>query len=122
MTARVTKAHRAAVCALVLAGQSFDAGCRVAGVSPSQLRGFMLRDWWSDQPRDLAKRWTGQPLMRLKIAYCDPHASMDALCERFHTSRGAIIRLANLHGWPKRGQGRRPAHYFTSVLDQVAEW
>ena len=51
-----------------------------------------------------AKRWRGEELERLRVAYEDSPLKLWAIAADFGTSQGCFSRLARLHGW-KRRQG-----------------
>ena len=105
---RVTNAHRAAVCGLVLAGLSFGESCRIAGVPYRLLHGLLGADWWSlrGPPPGRGLRWRGERLDLLKQAYGDRARSIASVALEFETTPDVVYALAKRHGWPYRRQPR----------------
>lgn len=104
---RITNGQRAAVCALVIAGQPFVESCKVAGAPYRGLQAVLALDWWERQPR--RRRWFGEELRSLEESYRDTSLRLDTVAALFSTSRREVQYLATEHGWPRRqwGRGRR---------------
>lgn len=101
---RVTNAHRAAVCGLMLAGLSFGEGCRIVGVPYRLLHGLLGRDWWAKRgpPRGRGKTWHGERLERLRLAYGSPSQSVASIARDSGTTKDIVYSLAKRYGWPPR--------------------
>ena len=113
---RVTNAHRATVCALVLAGVPFVESCRVAGVPHQRLQdGLLGADWWSTRVRRRrATRWHGERLARLEAAWSDPTLTRADIASRFGIKPSNLRKIALRQRWPARTYRRKPilpAHY-----------
>lgn len=103
---RVTNAQRAAVCALIIAGQPFVKSCKVVGAPYRSVQAVTGEDWWDN--RGLPRRWKGDELRDLEAAYRDPKLPLATIAEVFKTSRREIQYLVKQHDWPRRQQGKGP--------------
>jgi hypothetical protein len=97
---RVTKAQCAAVCALVLAGQTFSGACAIVDAPWRYLREFVPRDWSKNQRRP--HKWRGDLLKEMEEAYRDPNLRVDTIAAMFGIGRRQVASLAAKHGWPRR--------------------
>lgn len=97
---RVTNGHRAAVCALVLCGQSFREACAIVGAPPLAMRKMVHADWCDRIKRP--RKWKGDLLRDLEAAYRDRHLSLKSIAAMFGISQPNIAKLAIQHGWPRR--------------------
>lgn len=98
---RVTNGHRAAVCALVIAGLGFPEACRIVGASPKLLRHHLRRHWYA--PVHKPKKWRGDLLAELRAAYTDRHMPLRSISQMYGIGIANISTLARNHGWPMRG-------------------
>jgi hypothetical protein len=106
MSVRITNCQRAALCAMILAGQPFIGTCRMLGVSERAMKAVLHADWHrgTRQPR----KWTDDQLKRLRQAYFDERTSRDACAKLFGISKDMLRLLARKHGW-KRSRRRKAA-------------
>lgn len=105
---RVTNGHRALVCALILAGQTYREACRVAGVPPARLRALLAADWTARVNRP--RRWKAAELRDLEEAYRDHNLSLASIARMFGTHAGNICTMAKAQGWPMRVQKFQRGH------------
>lgn len=108
---RVTNGHRALVCGLILAGQSYIEACRIAGVPPRRLRLLLEPDWSARVNRP--RRWKADELRDLEEAYRDPKLSVASIAQMFKTHAGNICTMARQQGWPMRLQKFPRGHVAT---------
>ena len=105
---RVTVTHRAAVCALVLAGLPFTDSCEIAGVPVRRLQEVLGADWWARRPRRRPTRWKGAALARLRAGWDDPAMPLPALAAAHGLEVSSLRRIAVRLGWPSRSRVSKP--------------
>lgn len=101
---RVTKAHRAAVCGLLLAGLPFIQSCKIVGVNHLRLKTYLPPDWGIRAGRR-AHIWHGERLEELREAWCDPLQKTRTIANRFNLKLSSLYKLVTRHGWPRRPKG-----------------
>jgi hypothetical protein len=98
---RVTNAQRAAVCALVIAGQPFGPSCQIVDAPWRRMRELVPRDY--SKPGNYKRpKWHGDLLKELEDAYRDRNLHVDTIAAMFGIQRRQIAHLAARHGWPRR--------------------
>ena len=105
---RVTVTHRAAVCALVLAGLPFTDSCEIAGVPFRRLQEVLGADWWTRRPHRRPTRWTGAALASLRAGWDDLTKPLPALAAAHGIKVKHLRRIAVRLGWPSRPRVSKP--------------
>lgn len=102
---RITKAQRAAVCALVLVGIGFVKSCRIAGVPDRSLRALLPKDWWGRHGSSPTK-FRGDALLAIKSAYLDRSIRLADIATAYGINHRHVTLLAHRHNWPRRPRGK----------------
>lgn len=108
---RITNAHRAAVCALVLIGQSFREACAITGAPEKSMREMINPDWRERVKRP--RKWKGALLEEIKEAYHTPGWALKRISELYGISSPNLCKLAIEHGWPQRIRIAQPLPVLT---------
>lgn len=102
MAWRVTNAQRAAVCGLIIAGQTFTMSCLVVGVPYDPMHRLVPDDWFTKKGRIVMPRKLRGELPELEQAYRDRKVPLATVALAFGVSESWIRRLAAKHGWRRR--------------------
>lgn len=102
---RITNAHRAAVCGLMLAGIGYVKSCRIVGVPDRTLRLWLSKDWWGRSGSGPTK-WRGDKLLAVESAYRDRSLRLEDIECAYGIYRRHITALAKRHNWPRRPRGK----------------
>lgn len=116
---RITNAHRAAVCALVIARVPFRDACFIAGAPMLEVRAHLPEKWFG---RQTARKMTDHDWRQLRAAYEAQAEPVDDLCARFGIGTKTLYRRIEKGGWIRRGAGRRPKPGSVRSMTQKQRW
>lgn len=106
---RVTNAHRAGVCGLVIVGVGFVQACRIMGIPYGLVKESLGGGWDGRHSCNKKKRWEGALLAEAKAFYCDLNLTTEQIGAMYGVKRDTLWKLAKKHKWPKRCLGGKLA-------------
>ena len=113
---RVTNAHRAAVCGLIIAGITYMKACKIVGVPHRALRTVVEPDWYKRS--NPVRRWHLEALLGLQEAWMDPKQKLSTIAARYDISVSMVRMLAHRQGWPCVRRGRQPRSLRSMTKEQ----
>lgn len=103
---RVTNAHRACACALVIAGLPLTQACKIAGVPYLLMRELLPRGWHKRGRRP--SRWRGAEVEELRRDWFDPRQRTKTIASRFGVTVDSIRIVAKRNKWGPKARWITP--------------
>lgn len=116
---RITNGHRAAVCGLVICGQSLTMACEVVGVPYQQMRDLLGP--WHDRRKQHRPKWNVALVSELREAWFDTSQKLKTIAARYDTTTRQLNLIAEREGWPRHLRKHGPPRTKTSVLSMTGE-